>query len=667
MSKLLQIAKSYHSAGFNVIPCNDAKQPEVGQWTPFQKKAQSEREIDTIFKATRAKDSTHIALICGVNGLEVIDFDTYKGSAEWIPDYYKKLLREERTELFEKLVFAKSKSGGLHIYYRCDEIEGNQKLAGIPTNDKARMETVIETRGQGGYIIAPPSKGYKWIKGDHSTIQKISKEDRDYLIFLAKSFDQKEVKKASKKDSFSTKPGDDFNERGLSEVQSLLEANGWKQEFTRGDSIFYKRPFKKDKGQSAHIKTSLNKFFVWSTNAHLFDDWTGNCGSYDYFEVFTRLKHSGDHKKAAADLLSMGYGSPAAAPDQTRSDAPAAPDQTEKRPDQEFGLTITLDYKPTFTKPIITLQGYQVLKRGGLMTIVANPGTGKSHLCEVIVSSYLANTIEKKCDVFGLETGLESKDKIILYIDTERDQNDVYKALFRIINRTGATEENGLIENRQLKNTMLKSFVEIDSPAGKFNAMKELVTRLGNKIGLLIIDGASDVVSDTNDLTESQKFSHYLVAVANKFNFGVITTIHAKPESEKARGHLGSELMRKSDSVFILKKEKDGIRSLTTESEFGKNRNDADQLQTAFVWSDDHNDFVTADNFYITDKKLNVSQRIAKLMKDAIGYSHNDLVRAYMKRYKRKESSAKAAIKSSIGVSIEKKSDGFYYLMQGQV
>src|SRR5262249_38412570 len=69
--------------------------------------------------------------------------------------------------------------GGWHVYYRCRVIEGNQKLATVSPEEAQRLRgdrgktTIIETRGEGGYVLAPgcparchPDRGtYRRVEG----------------------------------------------------------------------------------------------------------------------------------------------------------------------------------------------------------------------------------------------------------------------------------------------------------------------------------------------------------------------------------------------------------------------------------------------------------------------------------------------------------------------
>lgn len=43
-----------------------------------------------------------------------------------------------------------------HVYYRCPTIAGNPTLAQRP-GPEGRLDTLIETRGERGYAIIPPS------------------------------------------------------------------------------------------------------------------------------------------------------------------------------------------------------------------------------------------------------------------------------------------------------------------------------------------------------------------------------------------------------------------------------------------------------------------------------------------------------------------------------
>ena len=80
-----------------------------------------------------------------------------------------------------------TKSGGYHVYYRCEQIEGNMKLANRPATPEEIKATphlkevvLIETRGEGGYVIAPPTDGYT--KVNEFKLKVITIDERDTLL-----------------------------------------------------------------------------------------------------------------------------------------------------------------------------------------------------------------------------------------------------------------------------------------------------------------------------------------------------------------------------------------------------------------------------------------------------------------------------------------------------
>ena len=142
------IAASYLAAGLSVLPAGREKRP-IGTWKRFQAELPSEDELENLFTPT----TVGLGFVCGaVSGnLEVIDFDL--SGAMFAP--WKEVVEREAPGLFEKLAVERTPSGGYHVFYRCESlVEGNQKLAERIVDGK--RITGIETRGEGGWIVAAP-------------------------------------------------------------------------------------------------------------------------------------------------------------------------------------------------------------------------------------------------------------------------------------------------------------------------------------------------------------------------------------------------------------------------------------------------------------------------------------------------------------------------------
>ena len=63
--------------------------------------------------------------------------------------------------------------------------KSNQKLA----KNRAGQAT-IETRGQGGYVVAPPHPSYKVLHNDLNNIPTITKEQHEEMLSSAVSLDE---------------------------------------------------------------------------------------------------------------------------------------------------------------------------------------------------------------------------------------------------------------------------------------------------------------------------------------------------------------------------------------------------------------------------------------------------------------------------------------------
>ncbi|OLY91791.1 hypothetical protein BUE76_07680 [Cnuella takakiae] len=117
-----------------------------------------------------------------------------------------------------------------------------------------------------------------------------------------------------------------------------------------------------------------------------------------------------------------------------------------------------------------------------------------------------------------------------------------------------------------------------------------------NQYGIVIIDGAGDLVEDVNDLAQAIECRIWLREMTVKHQVSIITTLHPNPgiNASKPRGHLGSEVCRESECVLLAKKVDEATRIITTEFENGKNRNSA-PITSAYRWCDDAGMFITTD------------------------------------------------------------------------
>jgi hypothetical protein len=323
----LDAALAYLRAGLSVIPIrpDGSKLSALSAWKPFER----ERASEDTARRWWANGKTGIAIIGGaVSGnLECIDFDRGELFAPWC-----ELVEAQAPGLVARLCVVQTprEPSGYHVRYRCPEvtIPSNTRLAGEPFIDpktgKQAVRTLVETRGEGGYAIAPGSPPtchktghpYVHVSGPSLTqLLDVTPEQRETLIASARSFCRAAEAKTnggdggSKSGGEGLRPGDDFNHRGP-DWQDLIARHGWEVAYQRSDGArLWRRPGKDGRGVSATTdfckgQDGTDLLYVFSTNAHPFEGGKG----YSKFRAYALLIHSGDYKAAARELGRQGYG-----------------------------------------------------------------------------------------------------------------------------------------------------------------------------------------------------------------------------------------------------------------------------------------------------------------------------------------------------------------------
>jgi len=319
---LLEIAFEYVGAGLSVLPVktDETKAPAVFEWKEFQSRRPTPQEIRNLFAR-----NVGIGILGGaVSGnLEIIDFDVSEDGYLAFDDWFR-VLSDHAQRVVRTMPKVRTAGGGIHLYYRSSLVEGNKKLAQLyqksEGDQRPKIKTIIETRGEGGYVIAPGSppechetlNTYDLISGSLDEIPYIADDIRTELFSAAYSFDQVppesiersgEWQQSKSLDRKGKRPGDDFEERVS--WRELLESLGWRFWRQRGDAEHWTRPGK-DRGTSATIRSYEGQeiLYNFSPNAWPLVERKG----YTKFSVYALYNHDGDWAAAAKALADEGYG-----------------------------------------------------------------------------------------------------------------------------------------------------------------------------------------------------------------------------------------------------------------------------------------------------------------------------------------------------------------------
>lgn len=315
----LQAAKAYLQGGLSVIPIrsNGTKAPAMA-WEEFQKRLATDDEAEHWWGNGKGYG---VGVVGGkVSGnLEHLDFDH---DAATIFPAWAELVEVGCPGLMTRLSVRRTPSRGYHVSYRCPEVEipGNSKLAMT-----ADGKTLIETRGEGGQVLAPgcppechpTGKTYEHHSGPKlSQVQTITAEERAILWRCAYSFDAPKPQSVIKSKQHSTSgglsPGDDYSVHGPDWADIL---DGWYLVHQRGNIRYWRRPGKDVPGWSATTGYCNNEqghdmLAVFSSNAAPFDGPANGrpCSCHTKFAAYALLNHHGDFKAAAKALAADGYG-----------------------------------------------------------------------------------------------------------------------------------------------------------------------------------------------------------------------------------------------------------------------------------------------------------------------------------------------------------------------
>lgn len=307
MSKLLEAALAYRKAGRDVIPDHPTEKYPVG-FKGWEEKNFTEAELsDCILNKGWG---------IGLRNQEGLDFDNHGSpSAEEAIEKWKKLVDAVCPELVDRLLIEKTQHGGFHVAWECEEIEGNQKLAGrLPTKDELQKDpdlksiTFIETRGTGGQFVVSPTPGYILLQRDWCNLPQITPEERKTLLQCARALDliptifKRPTLFKEPTGGFSElndeRPGTKFNSEGIDEALELLKQKGWEEVYQQGDTVYLRRPGK-DKGISATFGyIAPGVFYNFSANGAPFEP----NKAYTPFAIFSLLKHNGNFSSAASEL-----------------------------------------------------------------------------------------------------------------------------------------------------------------------------------------------------------------------------------------------------------------------------------------------------------------------------------------------------------------------------
>jgi hypothetical protein len=177
---------------------------------------------------------------------------------------------------------------------------------------------------------------------------------------------------------------------------------------------------------------------------------------------------------------------------------------------------------------------YKLFTLGNFSVIKGASKSQKTYLQTLLVSIYLNSNIENHNNLFKVYNNIEKK---VVIFDTEQHVTDVVQVRQRINAMTKQKNDNLIICSLRELN-----YLE------KIEAIENEIEK--HKNALIVIDGIKDLVRDLNDFAEASDIAEKLLRWTSQSNSHIITIIHNNVGSSKARGHMGSTLYEKGETVM---------------------------------------------------------------------------------------------------------------------
>ena len=200
------------------------------------------------------------------------------------------------------------------------------------------------------------------------------------------------------------------------------------------------------------------------------------------------------------------------------------------------------------SKVLDTRQGKKVVDipiatYSNISAIGSPPKTKKTFLTSLLVSAYLHH------NQFSGKIKTHRKDHTVLHFDTEQGEYHASRVFNRVLD----------MANLDFKEAYKCYALRVLSPKQRIDFIEKEIAYNKN-VGLVIIDGITDLVADINNIEESNLAVHKLMEWSGKYKCHIMTVIHTNYNSDKITGHLGSILLKKLETLISLEQINDEVK-----------------------------------------------------------------------------------------------------------
>ena len=297
---------------------------------------------------------------------------------------------------------------------------------------------------------------------------------------------------------------------------------------------------------------------------------------------------------------------------------------------------------PIRTPAVASIAGLEAIWKKNVHTLVAGAKVGKSRFLAAMIKSLVHG--ERALGWSENKGGAK-----VIYLDFEQDHEDFYDSMH---DQAGITKDEVYAFNLAGVSTV------------KAVECVDVVLDLHRDASVLILDGVADLCSNVNDQDEANALVAHLMTQAREYDIAIVGVLHLNPGSDaKSRGHLGSQLERKSKTVIQISV-KEGVRHVFIK--YGRRGEIYEKDGPRFQWCNDAGNFVE-----LTDTKAQEALKadagdLREMMSDVLKgrtvktFAHTELLKALQDHTRKSESTAKTMISKMVDLKILVKANKLY-------
>lgn len=183
--------------------------------------------------------------------------------------------------------------------------------------------------------------------------------------------------------------------------------------------------------------------------------------------------------------------------------------------------------------------GFDILGTcGNFSAIIGKAKSRKSFLINIAVSSATKSGL-----VLDLIRSDISHQPQVIYFDTEQSKYHVQLALKRICKQINIDDPHNLTVYG------LRKY----EPKERLALIEHAIYNNEN-VGFVVIDGIKDLITSINDEEQATMIVSKLLKWTEERNIHIVTVLHQNKSDTNARGHVGTELINKAETVLSVTK-----------------------------------------------------------------------------------------------------------------